>query len=47
MQILQQCRSMALSVNIQAAQSHTKHIDPSQKREEIQFHAPEHRRKVS
>ena len=30
MQILQQHRNMALSVNIQAAQSHTKPIDPSQ-----------------
>ena len=30
MQILQQRRNIALSVNIRAAQSHTKHIDPSQ-----------------
>ena len=30
MQILQQCRNIALSVNIQTTQSHTKHIDPSQ-----------------
>ena len=29
-QILQQCRNIALSINIQAAQSHTKPIDPSQ-----------------
>ena len=30
MPILQQRRNIALSINIQAAQSHTKHIDPSQ-----------------
>ena len=30
MQILQQRRNIALSVNIQAAQSHTKPVDPSQ-----------------
>ena len=29
-QILQQCRNIALSINIQAAQTHTKPIDPSQ-----------------
>ena len=30
MQILQQSKNITLSVNIQAAQSHTKPIDPSQ-----------------
>ena len=30
MQILQQRRNTALSINIQAAQSHTKHTDTSQ-----------------
>jgi len=46
---------MALSFNIQAAQSHTKSIDISKlttghfialQREEIQLHPPEHRRKL-
>ena len=55
MQILQQSKNITLSVNIQAAQSHTKPIDPSQNslldtplhsREEIQLHPPEHQSKL-
>ena len=51
MQILQQCRNIALSFNIQAAQSHTKPRDISKlttghfialQREEIQLHPLEH-----
>ena len=51
MQILQQHRNIALSFNIEAAQSHTKPIDISKlttghfialQREEIQLHPPEH-----
>jgi len=51
MLILQQCRNIALSIKIQAAQSHTKPIDTSKlttghftalQREEIQLHPPEH-----
>ena len=54
MLILQQCRNIAISVNIQAAQSHTKPTDTSKftpghfialQREEIQLHPPEHRHK--
>ena len=50
MQILQQHRNIALSFNIQAAQSHSKPTDISQlitghfialQREEIQLHPPE------
>ena len=50
--ILQQCRNIALSIKIQAAQSHTKPKDTSKltighfialQREEIQLHPPEHR----
>jgi len=56
MQILQQHRNIALSFNIQAAQSHTKPTDISKlitehfialQREEIQLHPPEHRHKLS
>ena len=55
MQILQQRRNIALSFNIQAAQSHTKLIDISKlttglfialQREEIQLHPPEHQHKL-
>jgi len=51
MQILQQHGNIALSFNIQVAQSHTKPIDISKlttghfiapQREEIQLHPPEH-----
>ena len=51
MQILQQRKNIALSINIQAAQSHTKPIDISKlitghfvvlQREEIQLHPQEH-----
>ena len=50
MQIIQQCRNIALNFNIQAAQSHTKPIDISKlttghsialQREEIQLHPPD------
>ena len=50
MQILQQCRNIALSFNIRAAQSHIKPIDISKlttghfitlQREKIQLHPPE------
>ena len=50
-QILQQCRNIALSFDIQAAQYHAKPINISKlttghfialQREEIQFHPPEH-----
>jgi len=52
MLILQQCRNIALSIKIQAAQSHAKPIDTPKpttgpfialQREEIQLHPPEHR----
>jgi len=51
MLILQQFRNTALSIKIQAAQSHIKAIDTSKlttghfialQREEIQLHPPEH-----
>jgi len=51
MQTLQQHRDIALSFNIQAAQSHSKPIDISKlitghfialQREEIELHPPEH-----
>ena len=51
MLILQQCRNIALSINTQAAQIHTKPIDVSKlttghlvalQREEIKLHPPEH-----
>jgi len=51
MQILQQHKNIALSFNIQAAQSHTKPTDISKlitghfialQREEMQLHPPEH-----
>ena len=51
MLILQQSRKIALSIKIQAAQSHAKPIDiqklttghfTAHKREEIQLHPPEH-----
>ena len=53
--ILQQCRNIALSIKIQAAQSHTKPKDTSKltaghftalQREETQLHPPEHRSKL-
>ena len=53
--ILQQCRNIALSIKIQAAQSHAKPTDTSTlttghfiafQREEIQLHPPEHRCKL-
>ena len=55
MQILQQHRNIALSFNIQAAQSHTKPTDISKfitghfialQREEIQLYPPEHQHKL-
>ena len=55
MQIFQQHRNIALSFNIEAAQSHTKPIDISKlttghfialQREEIQLHLPEHWHKL-
>jgi len=55
MPILQQHRNIALSFNIQAAQSHTKLINISKltighfialQRDEIQLHPPEHRCKL-
>jgi len=51
MLILQEHRNIALSIKIQAAQSHTKLIDTSKfttghfivlQRKEIQLHPPEH-----
>jgi len=51
MQILQQCRNIALSFNVQDAQSHNKPTDISKlttghfialQREEIHLHPPEH-----
>ena len=53
--ILKQRRTIALSIKTQLAKSHTKSIDASKlttghfialQREEIQFHPPEHRRKL-
>ena len=55
MLILQQRRTIDLSIRIQAAQSHTKPIDTSKlttghfiplEREEIQLYPPEHQRKL-
>ena len=55
MQILQQRKNIALSINIQAAQSHTKAIDISKhttghfiacQRGEIQLHPPEHQQET-
>ena len=55
MLILQQCRNTALSIKIQAAQSHAKPIDTPElttghfialQRKEIQLHPPEHRHKL-
>ena len=55
MQIIQQRRNIALSFNIQAAQSHSKPIDISKlttgqfislQREEIELHPPEHQHKL-
>jgi len=55
MQILQQCRNIALSFNIEAAQSHTKPTDISKlttghfialQREETQLHPPENQYKL-
>ena len=55
MLILQQLRNTALSIKIQAAQSHTKPIDISKltteyfialQREEIQLYPPEHWHKL-
>ena len=54
MLILQQIRNIALSIKIQAAQSHAKPIDipklttghfTAHTREDIQLHPPEHRHK--
>ena len=56
MLILQQLRNIALSIKIQAAQSHTKPTDTPKltiahfialQREEIQLHPTEHRLKLS
>ena len=53
--ILQQFRNITLSIEIQVAKSHIKHIDTSKlttghfialQREEIQLHPPEHRCKL-
>jgi len=55
MLILQQCRNTALSIKIQAAQSHAKLIETPKpttedfialQREEIQLHPPEHKCKL-
>ena len=55
MQILQQHKNIALSFNIQATQSHTKHIDISKlitghfsalQKEEMQLHPPEQGHKL-
>ena len=55
MQILQQRRNLALNLNVQAAQSHTKTIDIPKlttghlialQTEEIQLHPPEHQHKI-
>jgi len=55
MQILQEHKNIALTFNIQAAQSHTKPIDISKlitgysialQRKEIQLHPPEHQHKL-
>ena len=56
MLILQQHRNIAMGINTQAAQSHTKPLDPSKlttenfialHREEIQLHQTEHQLKLS
>jgi len=56
MLILKQCRNTALSIKIQAAQSHRKLIDTSKlitghfialQREKIQLHTPEHKCKLA
>ena len=55
MQILQQCRNIVLSFNMQGTQSHTKTIDISKLtighviafQREIQLHAPEHHTNTS